>query len=264
MTTSIARGAEAGAEGAAQSIAFENRDGVGWLTIQRPEAKNALNKAMYARIRDQLREAWIDDSVSAVVLRGSGGAFSTGGDLKEMLAAVESGDRAALINYEEILPFETLSMLPKPTVAVIDGLCMGGGLTLALLCDISIATTRSTFAAPEATVGICDAHMPRLLRDWVPPATLRYWLYTGTTFSPAEASAAGLLTKVVEPDELEPTTNEILAKLRASSAGAIRLYKSTLNESRTLATMHDAYVTMLGEDAHERLTAFSRRRQSKR
>lgn len=246
-----------------EDVTLERRDGVGWLTINRPSAKNALTKAMYARVRDICREVWVDEALYALVLQGTEGAFAVGGDLKEMLAGLECGDRAQLINYEEAMPFETLSALPKPTVALVDGLCMGGGLTLALVCDISIATTRSKFAIPEATMGICDAHMPRLLREWVPPATLRYWLYTGATFTPAEAMTAGLLTKVVEPDELEATAATVLAKLKASSAGAIQLYKTTLNESRTLATMHDAYVTMLGDDARVRLTAFAERSRAK-
>lgn len=247
-----------------ENIAFERRDGVGWLTIERPEAKNSLTKAMYARVGAIARRVWVDDSLYALVLRGSGGSFAVGGDLKEMLAALEADDRSEFIKYEDVMPFEVLSALPKPTVAVIDGLCMGGGLTLALVCDMAVATSRSTFAIPEATVGICDAHMPRLMRDWVPPATLRHWLYTGAKFSAAEAKDAGLLTKVVESDDLEDATEEILAGLRASSASAIRLYKSVLNERRTLATMHDAYVTMLGDDARERLTAFSQRSGKKR
>jgi enoyl-CoA hydratase/carnithine racemase len=242
-----------------ENIGFERRDGVGWITIERPEAKNALTKAMYARIRDLVSKVWVDDSLYALALRGSDGAFAVGGDLKEMLTALEGDDRSAFLEYEEFMPFAALSTLPKPTIAVIDGLCMGGGLSLALVCDMAIASSRSTFAIPEAKVGIADAHTPRLMRDWVPPATLRYWLYTGATFSPAEASAAGLLTKVVEAAELEDSTDRILADLRASSPTAIRMYKSVLNESRTVASMHDAYVTMLGDEAHERLSAFSRR-----
>ncbi|HEX3803128.1 MAG TPA: enoyl-CoA hydratase/isomerase family protein [Solirubrobacteraceae bacterium] len=245
-------------------VEFELRDGVGWLTIRRPEAKNALTKAMYAAIRDVCRQAWLDDSILALVISGSDGAFVTGGDLKEMLALLESEDQTALLAYEEFLPFEALRILPKPTVAVVDGLCMGGGLTLMSLCDIAIATTSSKFAMPEAKVGIVDGHMPRLFRDRVPSALLRYWLYTGTSFSAAEAYAAGMLTKVVEPEQLTATTEQVLRELRASSPGAISLYKQTLNETRTVSGMQDAFVTMMGEDARARLAAFSERSKSKR
>lgn len=247
----------------AEKVTLEKRDGVGWLTIRRPEAKNALTKAMYAAIRDHCRQAWLDDEIYAVVVSGSDGAFAVGGDLKEMLASLEAEDQTQALTYEEFLPFEALRSLPKPTIAVIDGLCLGGGMTLMLMCDMAIATTRSSFAAPEATVGIVDGHMPRLLRDRVPSAMLRYWLYTGARFSPEEAFSGGLLTKVVEPDALEEATAKILRELRASSAGAIALYKQTLNETRQLSSMHDAYVTMLGPDARTRLMAFSERSKEK-
>jgi enoyl-CoA hydratase/carnithine racemase len=244
-------------------VEFELRDGVGWLTIRRPEARNALTKAMYAAIRDVCRQAWLDDSIRALVISGSDGSFVTGGDLKEMLGLLESNDRTPLLAYEEVLPFEALRIVPKPTVAVVDGLCMGGGVTLMSLCDIAIATTSSKFAMPEAKVGIVDGHMPRLLRDRVPSALLRYWLYTGATFTAEEAYAAGMLTKVVEPEELTATTERVLAELLASSPGAINLYKQTLNETRTVSGMQDAFVTMMSDDARERLAAFSDRGKSK-
>jgi enoyl-CoA hydratase/carnithine racemase len=247
----------------ADKVRFEVRDGVGWITIDRPEAKNALTKAMYAAIRDHARRAYVDDSVYAVVVSGTGGSFAVGGDLKELLAALESDDPAEILVYEEYLPFEAVRSLPKPTVAVADGLCLGGGLTLLLMCDISIVSSRSTFAMPEATVGIVDAHLPRLLRDRVPPAWLRYWLYTGTHFSAEAAHAAGLVTMVVPDEQLQSTTEKVLNELRASSPAAIRLYKQVLNETRQLSGMQDANATLLGEDARTRLRAFSERSRAR-
>src|SRR5579871_6427549 len=105
-------------------LTFERRDGVGWLTVRRPEAKNALTKALYAGIRDVCREVWVDDSLHALVLTGSDGAFAVGGDLKEMLSTIEAGDLSKLLNYEDYLPFEALRSLPKPTIAMVDGLCL--------------------------------------------------------------------------------------------------------------------------------------------
>ena len=182
-------------------IEMETADGVAWITIRRPEAKNALTKAMYAAIRDAALDAQADSAVECVVLRGSGGAFAVGGDRKEMLDALEN-DPARLLDYEDYLPFEAIRALPKPTIACIDGLCIGGGLTMALMCDCLVATDRSRFAIPEAKVGIVDGHLPRLLRETVPPPKLRYWMYGGGLFSAAEAQDAGLLTKVVAPDQL--------------------------------------------------------------
>src|SRR5918999_3265352 len=187
--------------------------GVLRVVIDRPAAKNALTKRMYGTIRDLYRQAYVDDSVRAVVIEGSHGAFAVGGDLREMLASLDADDGGVgLFGYDECLPFEAIRSLPKPTIAAVDGLCFGGGLTLALVSDIVVATESSRFAMPESRVGVVDGHLPRLLRDRVPPAWLRYWLYTGVAFPARDAFAAGLLTKVVGDGELESTVQQVLAE----------------------------------------------------
>jgi len=233
-------------------------DGVATITIRRPSAKNALTKAMYAAIRDAALAAGEDSDVECVVLRGADGAFCVGGDLKEMLDALEN-DPGGLLDYEDYLPFEAIRSLAKPTIACIDGLCIGGGLTMALMCDCLIASDRSRFAIPEAKVGIVDGHLPRLLRGTVPPARLRYWMYSGTTFSASEAERAGLLTKVVPPDTLDEAVESMVCELRASSPEAIRHLKLVLNETRPLSPMTDAYLTMLQPHTRRRLQAFAGR-----
>lgn len=226
------------------------------VTIDRPDAKNALSKAMYASLRDVFRAADGDDGIDALVLQGIPGAFATGGDLKEMLALLEGGEASGLLDYEDYLPFEALRSLRKPTVAVIDGLCVGGGLTLALMCDILIASDRSRFAIPEAKVGIVDGHLPRLLREAVPHARLRYWMYTGALFGAAEAREFGLLTHVVPGEELVATRDRTLAELAASSPTAIAMLKRILGEVRPLSPMTDAYFTMIQPEVLDRLRRF--------
>jgi enoyl-CoA hydratase/carnithine racemase len=237
-------------------IQVEKKDRVLYLSIDRPEAKNALTKSMYAGIREACLEADHDPEVDALVLRGANGAFAVGGDLKEILAILESEDPTGILEYEEFLPFEAVRSLRKPSVAVIDGLCLGGGLTLALMCDISIASGRSRFAIPEAKVGIVDGHLPRLLRQAVPPAKLRYWMYTGTLFAAAEAHANGLISLVVPEEHLEETLQQCLSDLAASSLEAIRELKRIFNETRPLSAMTDAYLTLLRPSVLKRLQSF--------
>lgn len=239
-------------------IVMEVAERVATITIRRPEAKNALTKAMYAAIRDACREAEADYGVDCVVLRGSDGAFAVGGDLKEMLDALDSDPRK-LLDYEDYLPFEAVRTLTKPTIACIDGLCIGGGLTLALMCDCLIATDRSRFAIPEAKVGIVDGHLPRLLRQAVPPAKLRYWMYSGSMFSAQEAHDFGLLTKVVPKDDMETALGKMLGEIRGSSIEAILHLKVIFNETRPLSPMTDAYLTMLLPHTRERLESFAAR-----
>jgi enoyl-CoA hydratase/carnithine racemase len=241
------------------SIKHSVDSGVMRITIDRPEARNALTKRMYAQLRDLYRQAYLDDSVRAVVLQGTQGVFAVGGDLKEMLASLEDEKSIALFGYDEAVPFEAIRSLPKPTIAAVDGLAYGGGLTLALVSDIVIATDRSRFAMPESRVGIVDGHMPRLLRDRVPSAWLRYWLYSGTSFSASEAYAAGLITKVVAPEALADTVQEVLTELGKASLNAIRIYKKILNETRPLSSMEDAYETMVTPEVRERLLGFAGR-----
>ncbi|MCJ2181047.1 enoyl-CoA hydratase/isomerase family protein [Novosphingobium album (ex Hu et al. 2023)] len=241
-----------------QTITMETADRVATITIRRPEAKNALTKAMYAAIRDAVLAADADDGVACVVLRGSEGAFCVGGDLKEMLDAIET-DPSRLMDYEEYLPFEAVRSLRKPSIASIDGLCIGGGLTMALMCDCLVATGRSRFAIPEAKVGIVDGHLPRLLREAVPPPRLRYWMYSGSLFSAQEAYEAGLLTKVVPSDDLDGTLERIVREFLASSPEAIRHLKTVLNETRPLSPMTDAYLTMTQPHTRKRLEAFAAR-----
>lgn len=242
-------------------IRHSTDDGVLRIVIDRPGAKNALSKRMYGEIHDLYRRAYVDDSIRAVVIEGTQGAFAVGGDLREMLDSLDRDGGIDLFGYDECLPFEAIRSLPKPTIAAVDGLCFGGGLTMALVSDIVVATESSQFAMPESRVGVVDGHMPRLLRDRVPPAWLRYWLYTGVTFPAGDAFAAGLVTKVVAPDELENAVQGVLAELDKASPQAIRLYKKILNETRPLSSMEDAYETLFSEEVRDRLRSFSARKK---
>jgi enoyl-CoA hydratase/carnithine racemase len=234
-------------------------DGVCTITICRPESRNALTKSMYRAIREACAQAGADPAVQVIVIEGSHGSFASGGDLKEILDVLESDDPHAILNYEEFLPFDAVRVVPKPTIAKIDGLCIGGGLTLAMMCDIVVASDNSRFAIPEAKVGIIDGHMPRLLREQVPPARLRYWMYTGAIFSAEEAREEGLVTKVVPAEELDAAVAKIANDLKKSSLDAIQGLKRIFNEVRPLSEMTDAYLAMLKPEVLDRLRQFKAR-----
>lgn len=245
------------------SVRFEVRERVGWLTLNRPEAKNALSRAMYAAVRDVARAVRTDPAVDVLVIAGSGGSFAVGGDLKEMREMLSGPDRTAILGYEDHLPFEAVRQLPKPTIAAIDGLCMGGGLTLALMCDLRVATESSKFAIPEARVGIVDGHLPRLLRDRVAPAVLRRWTYTGAPFTAQEAWHNGLLSELAaDAEDLDDRTAALLEQLQGASMPAIAKLKSIFNESMPLPSMSDAYDSLLSEEVRLHLQQFGSREKS--
>ncbi|MFC5751027.1 enoyl-CoA hydratase/isomerase family protein [Actinomadura rugatobispora] len=239
------------------TVRYEVRDRAGVLILDRPKAKNALSREMYAAVRDVARAVRTDPAVDALVLAGAGGAFAVGGDLKEMRAMLSGPDRSEILGYEDHLPFEAVRQLPKPTIAVIDGLCMGGGLTLALMCDMRIATESSTFAIPEARVGIVDGHLPRLLRDRVPPAVLRRWMYTGAPFSARDAWHNGLLSELADDaEDLQRRLGTLLTELSAASKPAIARLKGIFNEVMPLPSMSDAYDSLLNEEVLVHLKGF--------
>jgi enoyl-CoA hydratase/carnithine racemase len=242
-----------------ERIVVEVKERVSYVTINRPEAKNALTKKMYAAIRDACTAAERDPDVDVLVIQGSHGAFAVGGDLKEILEMLESEDKRPIFDYDDVLPFEAVRAMRKPTIACIDGLCLGGGLTLALMCDVLVATDRSRFAIPEAKVGIVDGHLPRLLRQSVPAARLRYWMYTGVLFPAAEAYEVGLVTRVIAPDQLDAWLQKCLSDLKASSQDAIQACKRILIETRPLSPMTDAYLSMLQPAVLKKLQQFSAR-----
>jgi enoyl-CoA hydratase/carnithine racemase len=240
-------------------IRYEVQDRVAYVTIDRPEAKNALNKSMYLTIRQACLTADADPEVDVFVVRGAGGAFSAGGDLKEMLDTLEGPTPTGIMDYEDYLPFDQIRNMKKPTVACVDGICMGGGLTLSLMCDITVASDRSRFAIPEAKVGIVDGHLPRLLRHIVPPQRLRKWMLTGSIFGAQEAYDAGLLSVIVPQDQLEEALQKMLGELKSSSGEAIAALKPILNEAKPLSTMNDAFLSLLQPHVLKRLQAFGKK-----
>jgi enoyl-CoA hydratase/carnithine racemase len=242
-----------------ERIKVEVRDRVAYVTIDRPELKNALNKSMYRTIRQAALAADDNPDVDVFVVRGAGGNFSAGGDLKEMLDTLGGPNPTGIMDYEEYLPFDQIRNMKKPTVACVDGICMGGGLTLSLMCDITVASDRARFAIPEAKVGIVDGHLPRLLRHTVPPQRLRRWMLTGSIFYAPEAYDAGLLSVVVPQDELDAALEKMVGELKASSGEAIAALKPILNEAKPLSTMNDAFLSLLQPHVLKRLQAFGKK-----
>lgn len=170
------------------------------VTINRPEKHNAISLETLAELQDAVSVAQEDESVRVVTITGAGGrAFASGSDLGE----VKNRDfRKALEPIVQGLA-DQLERMPKPSIAAIDGICMGGGLEVALGCDLRIATPRSRFATPEGKLGIipgggATARLPRIIgRGWG-----MEMLLMGEPISADRALSIGLVTRVVEADQL--------------------------------------------------------------
>jgi len=203
--------------------------GVTRLTLTRPETRNSLSQSLCAAIRGALSAAAADPECGAVVIAGSGGCFASGADLTELDQLHEHGE-LLLAAYRDLRETqELLYTFDRPTVAAVDGYCLGAGLSLALACDLCIATPRSTFAAPPARLGLLysDREVWRLALR-IGFARSRDLLFTGRRVSAAEGYTLGLIDRVTEADGLDAVLDELLQQFSACAPRALRKTKQQL------------------------------------
>ena len=236
------------------------------VTIDRPEKHNAISLATLAELRSAVAAAAEDDAVKALVLTGAGGrAFASGSDLSEV---VDRDFRKALEPIVQGLA-EQLERTPKPTIAAIDGICMGGGLEVALGCDLRIATPASRFATPEGKLGIipgggATARLPRIVgRGWAMEMMLM-----GEPIDAERALAIGLVTRLVAKDELLAEARRMADHLAAFAPFVPRTMKAMVHfgmeASMAGALMLEKYAQgalVQTEDKQEGIAAFLEKRR---
>ena len=236
------------------------------VTINRPQRHNAISLDTLEELHGAVRLAATDDDVRVIAITGAGGrAFASGSDLSEVL---HRDFRKALEPIVQGLA-DQLERTPKPTIAAIDGICMGGGLEVALGCDLRIATRRSRFATPEGKLGIipgggATARLPRIVgRGWAMEMMLM-----GEPIDAERALSIGLVTRLVEPDELLPETRRVAEHLASFAPFVPRTMKAMVNfgmeASLAGALMLEKYAQgalVQTEDKQEGITAFLEKRK---
>jgi enoyl-CoA hydratase len=250
------------------TVNLDRDAGVAVLTVNRPEAMNALDLAHAEELHARLAELAGDDEARVVVLTGAGDkAFIAGADIKYMQAlGVLDGRRYAELGHSCGTLLETM---PKPTIAAINGYALGGGCELALACDLRIAAKTAKLGQPEINLGI----MPgwggaiRLART----TTLGYakeLIFTGRTVAAAEAFDRGLVNAVHEPGELMAKVRELCATLVSKSALALAYAKEATNlalqggHAANLATEARLFAMLFSsEDQKEGMAAFVEKRE---
>jgi enoyl-CoA hydratase/carnithine racemase len=212
----------------AAGLRFE-RDGViGWCVIDRPAARNALTPAMYFGIKRAVRLVNTDPGLSALIITGTGDVFAPGGDLG---GRSEPGDSLpAGLSGEEVLPFLTIRDSPAPVVAAVNGICQAGGLLIAMMADIAVASDRATFRVPELLRGIPDATYAAVLPAHVGIAVARDLLLSARRFDAAEAQRLGVIARVVPHDELRDAATRAVREILQTAPGARTHVKRMLNE----------------------------------
>ena len=213
--------------------------GVLTLTLNRPEARNAMSGAMTAALADRLAWAEFDPAVKCVVLTGAGKGFCAGGDVKGMAASGDGtvGDNTidGAIHRQRVNQRATagkLFKMPKPTIAALPGAAAGAGLALALACDLRIMSSNAILTTAFARVGFSgDYGGTYFLTQLVGSAKAREMYYLSDRVSAEEALRLGLTNWVCEPDDLAARTREIAGRLAAGPTVAYRYMKENLNRA---------------------------------
>ena len=178
--------------------------GVATVTLDRPQVSNAFDTPMLRALWDAFAGFARDENVRVVVLRGAGKHFSAGADLK---AAAAAGGR------EEIDPVAVLRLIdecPKPTIALVQGACIGGGVAWISACDVVIAEDSAFFSIPEVRIGFCPSPMIPLFLAAMGARALRRYALTGERFGAAEALRCGLIHEICKPGKLDEAAAPVI------------------------------------------------------
>jgi len=247
-----------------KNILYDIVDGVAKISINRPPL-NILNTETLLELSMALEKARSDPSIFLVIITGVGDrAFSAGVDIRDHLPDKVS---STLSVFNRV--FYTLRSLDKPTIAVVNGVALGGGCELAMGCDMIIASEKAQFGQPEITVGAIPPVAVVLLPKLIGPAKAFELILTGDVITAAEAKQIGLVNKVVPSEKLEEAVTELVSRLREKSPVVLKLTRMSLRQmldvdfKKELEEVTGIYLNLLmhTEDAVEGLKAFIEKRK---
>lgn len=250
-------------------VLVEHEVPLGWIIINRPEKRNALNFLAWRRIVEAIEELNADPAVRVIVMRGvTHEAFISGADISEFPSHRANADQARAYRSAPGNATSALTTSPKPVIAMIAGICMGGGLQVALSCDIRIAAQGTRFGIPAARLGLAyplDGVVN--LSQIAGPANARDILISARTFGAEEALRMGLLNRLVEPAELETNVREYATRMAGNAPLTMAAAKATIREGLKDAAERDqAKIAALvaqcfdSEDYKEGVRAFLEKR----
>lgn len=218
------------------TVRYEVKDAVGTITLNRPDAMNALTTEMKEALRDTVRRAAADDSVRAVVLTGAGRAFCAGQDLREHMTSLEAGAAGLGETVREHYNPTALALaqMPKPVIAAVNGSAAGAGASLTFACDFRIVSEKASFLMAFARVGLSsDTGAAWTLQRLVGRAKAAELLMLAEPVRAAEAAELGLATSVVPPEELADAAHALAARLAQGPTVALAAIKEALDHAAT-------------------------------
>lgn len=210
----------------ADGIEVSARGGAAVIALARPEKRNALTEAMWRAIPEAVARAVADPGAAALVLTGAGDHFSGGADIGEFAAVYGSAERRAAHNEAVRAATDAVAACPKPTVAAIRGACVGGGVSLAVACDLRLASDDARLAITPGKLGLVYSHADtsRLVR-LVGPSRAKDLLFTGRSVEAAEAQGMGLVDRGVPAAAFDEALDRLIASLEAMSRTSLRAMK---------------------------------------
>jgi len=209
------------------TLRYDVVEGVATITLDRPQSRNAVNRAMCDEIVAAAAAAREDADLRLVLVRATGAVFCAGADLKERKGM--SADEIRARRLAAFAAYGALESLPMPTIAVVQGPAVGSGCEIAACCDFVIATPQATFATPEALWGTIGAtqRLPRILGKQL----AKDMMFTGRKLTAEEARAVGWVTRIVEASALDTVLAEIAKTIVAAPQAALRQAKSCIDQS---------------------------------
>ena len=254
-------------------MAFENilltRDGaIATVTVNRPKVLNALNGATLGELGAAFDEVAADASIRAVIVTGAGDkAFVAGADINELAVLKPLGAKSVAHRGQQVLA--KLERMGKPTVAMINGFALGGGLEMALACTLRTAAATARLGLPEVSLGVIPGYggTQRLARI-AGPAVAREWILTGDMFGAEEALRVGVVNRVFPPAELLPKTLELVNKILSRGPVAVRLAIEAVNRGTNMSQQEGELIetdmfalAATTEDMREGMAAFLEKRK---
>src|SRR5262245_31004749 len=201
----------------AENLVYESKNGIAYITVNRPAVRNALNSATMRELQDALQQAKNDADVRVIILTGSGDkAFVAGADINELATLSPVAGKDYSRSGQAV--FDSIEQLGKPVIAAVNGYALGGGCELAMACTFRIASENAVFGQPEVKLGVIPGYggTQRLVR-LVGRGQAAQLLVTGEMISAAHALQIGLVNQVVPQPELLPTAEAIAKKITANA-----------------------------------------------
>lgn len=223
-----------------KNVKVEIRDGIGYAILNRPEKRNAMSPALHDDMDDVLERLEFDADVKVVVVTGAGGNFSAGQDLKTFFRDLDSnpGERKRAGRVANRWRWERLFSYDKPTIAMVEGYCVGGAFMQLCGCDFAIAAENASFSLSEINWGILPgALVGKVVADAILPRHALYHACMGETFDGVEAARIGLINFAVPGDKLQGAVETLAQKLMTKSPNALRGTKQAMRNVVSMDTV---------------------------